>query len=82
MAVTAKIRKKVSKENAAISFSPAIGFSMLCALSLFSGDLVFMNGESRLVMKGGRARMRAEAYSCKVNLMDLANTWSKSSGTE
>jgi hypothetical protein len=55
---------------------------MLCALSLFDGDLVFMNGESRLVMKSGRDGMRAEAYSCKVNLMDLANTWSKLSGME
>ena len=52
MDVAAKIRKKVSKENAAMFF-------FACkerALSLFDGDLVFMNGESRLMMKRALAR--------------------------
>jgi hypothetical protein len=44
MDVAAKIRKKVSKENVAMFFVRLQG---TCALSLFNGDLVFMNGESR-----------------------------------
>jgi hypothetical protein len=56
MDVTAKIRKKVSR-NAIFFFACkrlvlcSHGRSVLCALSVFSGDLVFMNGESRLVVK-------------------------------
>jgi hypothetical protein len=65
------MRKKVSRENVAMFFfackKPVSGrhrLGMFSALSVFNGDLVFMNGESRPVMKRVQACVDDEKFSC------------------